>query len=339
MDRQTLSRLRYPFPSLINPHARAMQDHTDRHWIDGDYQGLVPPGIADGFKKAGTAYMASCFFPSATWERLTPAARMMLFVVCQDDLYEHAEPAEVRRVGRATVEVAHGHKSANEAGVLLGGMIETLRKEMLEFVPPETVARWAGNLDDYFEGLERETGYLRSGETPTVAEYREIREKAMMIHAILDLTEVETGVVLPAEIHRHPVLRRLSGITVRVVSYFNEFQSYEKDMSSGTGNMNFINVIANEEGTGIDEARERLFAIHAGEVEEFRRLHLGLPDFGDSQDAVDNHVHHMSFIMSGWRKADSMIDRYQEHFYLKNQQQLAVSAARSTRVARADTQK
>lgn len=79
MDPQTWARLRYPFPTLVNPNAARFQEHANREWIDGEWQGFVPAAMAEKFKKTRPGYMTSYFFPVATWERLVPLARMMLF--------------------------------------------------------------------------------------------------------------------------------------------------------------------------------------------------------------------------------------------------------------------
>ena len=55
--------------------------------------GSRPIPVAEEFKKTGTGYMTSYFFPMATWERLVPLARMMLFSLYQDDIYATSRPS------------------------------------------------------------------------------------------------------------------------------------------------------------------------------------------------------------------------------------------------------
>jgi hypothetical protein len=315
MDAATRARLRYPFPVLVNPHAAAVQEYTACRWIDGECAGFVPADVAEQFKKTRTGYMTSYFFPMATWERLLPLARMMLFSLYQDDVYERARPTEVREVGARTVAVARGERRADEAGIMLGPQIESLRAELLRFIPPESVARWAADLQLYFEGLADEAAYLESGEHPSLEEYLLIREKALMLHPFMALKEVETQIVLPPEIHDHAAVRRLKSLAVRIVGHFNEFQSYEKDMRTGMGNLNLIRVLMNEYDSSLPEAWERALDMHAAELAEFVSLQRALPEFGEWQDAVENHIHHIAFVISGWRRVDSVVQRYSpEHF-------------------------
>jgi hypothetical protein len=295
---------------LVNPLAAQIQEHTDRAWIDGEWAGFVSPAVAKKFKAVRTGYMTSYFFPMATWERLVPVARMMLFSLYQDDIYEGADPELLRRLRQRTIAVAEGRMTARQADVMLAPQIEKLRHEALRFIPEESVARWAADLDLYFDGLIAEATHLRDGTCPTLDEYKVIREKALMIHPFLALKEIETGVVLPREIHEHPVVRRLKSLAVRLPGWLNEFQSYDKDTSTGMGAVNLINVLANEYDISVADARERAFDIHGEELAEFVRLQADLPDFGEWHDKVTNHIHHLSFVVSGWRGVDRIIHRY-----------------------------
>ncbi|MET9644793.1 terpene synthase family protein [Streptomyces syringium] len=315
LDRETSARLRYPFPTLANPHAAAMQEYTDHVWIDGEWAQFVPPEIADRFKKTRTAYMTSYFYPMATWERLKPLARMMLFSLYQDDIYERARPEVVRAVRERTVAVARGHIGAREADVMLGAQIETLRGELLHFLPAESLHRWAEDLDLYFEGLEAEVTHLEAGSFPSVEEFLWIRERALMLHAFFALKEVETQVVLPSEIHDHPTVRKLKSLAVRLPGWFNEFQSYDKETRTGMGNLNLINVVRHERSCSLVDAREWVFRLHERELGEFVEIQQNLPDFGTWHDAVANHIHHISFVVSGWRGVDAEISRYDPGTY------------------------
>lgn len=318
MDANTYARLRYPFPTLVNPLAAAIQEHTDTEWIDGEWAGFVPLAVAEKFKAVRTGYMTSYFFPMATWERLVPLARMMLFSLYQDDIYEGADPDRLRWLRRCTVAVAEGTMTAQQTEAMLAPQIEKLRHEALRLIPAESVARWAADLDLYFDGLIAESTHLHNGTYPALDEYKIIREKALMIHPFLALKEIETGVVLPEEIHEHPVVRRLKSLTVRLPGWFNEFQSYDKDTNAGMGTMNLINVLAHEYHISVADARERAFGIHDEELAEFVRLQAELPEFGEWHDMVTNHIHHFSFVVSGWRGADRVIHRYDPEDFVDN---------------------
>jgi hypothetical protein len=149
-----------------------------------------------------------------------------------------------------------------------------------------------------------------------VAEYVSIRERVLMLHPFFSLKEIETQVVLPDHIHYHPVIKRLKSLAVRIIGWFNEFQSYDKDIHTGMADLNLISIVQRGYEYSLNEAQEWVFSLHERELAEFVHLQRSLPDFGEWNDAVANHVHHISFVISGWRSVDSLISRYDSGTYI-----------------------
>ncbi|MFE0063269.1 hypothetical protein [Streptomyces sp. NPDC059003] len=81
------------------------------------------------------------------------------------------------------------------------------------------------------------------------------------------------------------------------------------------GSVNLINVLAHEHDIDARPAWQRALALHDRELAEFVRLQSTLPDFGDLHDAVANHVHHLSFVILGWRGVDAYIQSYDRDSY------------------------
>ena len=126
------------------------------------------------------------------------------------------------------------------------------------------------------------------------------------------------------DVHDHPTIQRLTSLAVRITGWFNEFQSYDKDMHTGMGNVNLINVLINENHASLADAREA-FRIHADDLAEFIHLQQTFPDFGTWHDAVTNHIHHVSFVISGWRGVAPVIQRYDPEFYIEEDTLAAVA--------------
>jgi len=79
---------------LKNPSADALQEITDHQWIDGEYLWIYEhnPELRKKYKKTKTAHIASHWFPTATFDRLKPICRLMLWTLYNDDLYEEGSP-------------------------------------------------------------------------------------------------------------------------------------------------------------------------------------------------------------------------------------------------------
>lgn len=302
----------YPFPTLKNPYAGQLQDITENEWIDGEYRWLYEqhPEIRKKYKKTQTAHIASQWFPTASFERLKPICRLMLWTLYNDDLYEECLPEEIGFVHTRSVAVLRGELQANEAEIPLGNMLASLRQELLQFIPEESVVRFSEMISRYFAGLKTEQTYKKNRAFPTITECIALREDSICLYPFLQLTEVETGVVLPPEIHQHPVIRRLQALACHLVTYFNEVQSVVKDEATGSIYYNIVKVIQHEYKISLEEACLEDLRLHNEDLKEFITLQASLPDFGIWQDAVVNWVHYMGMVLSGWKNISTKLDRY-----------------------------
>jgi len=303
---------KYPFPTLKNPHAEVLQEITETQWIDGEYLWLYEnnPDLRKKYKKTKTAHIAAQWFPTASVDRFKPICRLMLWTLYNDDLYEESEPDKIQLVHNQSIAILNGDATAEKAGIPLGSMLASLRQELLQFVPQESIVRFAQMISRYFKGLETELVYKKNKVYPTISECISLREDSICLYPFLQLTEVETGIPLPQEIHDHPVIRRLQALACHLVTFFNEVQSVKKDEATGSVYYNIVKVIQNEHRISLEEACVENLRLHNKDLQEFITLQSSLPDFGVWQDAVVNWVHYMSMVLSGWKNISTKLDRY-----------------------------
>lgn len=303
---------RYPFPTLKNPNADQLQELTENQWIDGEYLWLYQqnPDLRKKYKKTKTAHIAAQWFPTASPERFKPICRLMLWTLYNDDLYEESEPDDIGHVHTQSIAILNGEISAKDSGIPLGPMLESLRQELLQFIPHESVFRFTKMISRYFNGLEAELRYKKNKTYPTVTECIALRENSICLYPFLQLTEIETGVVLPPEIHEHPVIIRLQTLACHLVTFFNEVQSVLKDEATDSIYYNIVKVLQHENQMSLKEACLEDLRLHNEDLKEFIALQSSLPDFGIWQDAVVNWVHYMSMVLSGWKNISTKLDRY-----------------------------
>ncbi|GEN66881.1 terpene synthase family protein [Chryseobacterium rhizosphaerae] len=306
------NKFKYPFPTLKNPHADQLQEITENQWIDGEYLWLYEKNsdLRKKYKKTKTAHIAAQWFPTASAERFQPICRLMLWTLYNDDLYEESEPEDIEYVRTQSIAILNGKLSAAESAIPLGAMLSSLRKELLQFIPEESILRFSQMINRYFVGLERELKYKKSKMFPTVTECIALREDSICLYPFLQLTEVETGIVLPPEIHEHPVIRRLQALACHLVTFFNEVQSVVKDEATDSIYYNIVKVIQNEQQVSLEMACLEDLRLHNEDLKEFIALQASLPDFGIWQEAVVNWVHYMSMVLSGWKNISTKLDRY-----------------------------
>lgn len=303
---------KYPFPTLKNPNADLLQEITENEWIDEEYLWLYEnnSNLRKKYKKTKTAHIAAQWFPTASVERFRPICRLMLWTLYNDDIYEESEPEDIAYVRNQSIAILNGKMTPAEAKIPLAAMLFSLRQELLEFIPEESLSRFTQMIDRYFIGLIQEVNYKKKKIFPSITECIALREDSICLYPFLQLTEIETGIVLPPEIHEHPVIRRLQALACHLVTYFNEVQSVVKDEATGSIYYNIVKVIQNERQISLEEACLEDLRLHNEDLKEFVALQNSLPDFGEWHDAVVNWVHYMSMVLSGWKNISTKLARY-----------------------------
>jgi hypothetical protein len=234
----------------------------------------------------------------------------MLWTLYNDDLYEESEVEDIGHVHAQSIAILNGEISAADSGIPLGAMLATLRQELLQFIPQESISRFTKMISRYFIGLETELKYKKNKTYPSVEECIALRENSICLYPFLQLTEVETGIILPPEIHEHPVILRLQKLACHLVTFFNEVQSVIKDEATDSIYYNIVKVIQHEKQMSLKEACLEDLRLHNNDLKEFIDIQASLPDFGIWHDAVVNWVHYMSMVLSGWKNISTKLDRY-----------------------------
>lgn len=143
-----------------------------------------------------------------------------------------------------SVAVLKGVLTADAAGILFGHQLEMVRNELLQFIRPELMNRFADEVHLYFEGVEMESPFRNESRYPSVEELIRFRRQSVCMYPFFALIEVETGVHLPDEVYYHPHVRRLSELASDMIARYNDAQSLFKDETTGDGVFtNLITVI------------------------------------------------------------------------------------------------
>ncbi|UMQ41809.1 terpene synthase family protein [Chryseobacterium sp. Y16C] len=111
--------------------------------------------------------------------------------------------------------ILNGKINTEEVTIPLGTMLFSLRQELLQFIPEESISRFTQMINRYFIGLAKGVNNKKNKKFPTITKCIALREDSICLYPFLQLTEVETDVILPQEIHDHPVIRRLQALACR----------------------------------------------------------------------------------------------------------------------------
>ncbi|MFC6100024.1 terpene synthase family protein [Olivibacter domesticus] len=308
---QAMPLLSYPFPDLVNGHLEAIERQVSQ-WID-EYDN-VPQPLRQKLKKGLFGDVTARFYPTVSWELLCPIARYITYAFVVDDYYGQLPHKEIQIVANRAAAILKGDKvTRKEAPVFQ--QLQLFVNELLPYTTPEWMSRFIESNDKYFESLVKDStdySYRSIIEYPTLQEYVLLREQIVLVHPLLDLMEIATGVMLSDDVYRDVSLQQLRRLVTRMAAWSNDFFSYEKERHDHEA-MNLISVIQHEQQCSAEEAKIQALEIHDLDLAQFISLSDRLPDFGAMNKGIQLYVTYLKVFLQGHLSWYKTTKRYREY--------------------------
>lgn len=298
----------YPFPQAVSPFANALESQAQQ-WIYKDYD-YLPEKIKKKYAQTGVGLVGARLFPNTGYEGLVSICRFSLWAFINDDAYERCTAIQLQQIKQRVITALQGSNTnvVDTADVQLA----ILREELLRLTSNGWLKRFTSSIDGYFEGMMAEIPYRTTMNYPSLTDYMSIREYAACVYPLVDLVELETGVVLPDDVALHPVIRSIAQLTCRIMAFCNDF--YSAPLEDGKDVLNLVLVIRNEQKCTTDEAYSKALEIHNNDVQTFVALRSCLPDFGLYNEAVRAFLDNIGMMIQGhlyW--LDYSTERYKQN--------------------------
>ena len=288
----------YPWANLVNPHMERSGRDMER-WIDTDYTELTATA-REKYKRMRLHACTAHMLQTTGYAKLIPCNRFMLLYVVIDDQLEYADFAEVERMKKRVMKVMREHEPPDSYDNGIDRQTACMRDEYRAFMPAQWVSwfieEWAYS---FTYGIGVETPYKMAHRPPPFETFMALREYSVLMRPYMCWTDIAAEFVLPPHIRRHPVIRRLMSLIVRLVFIQNDLHSYPKEAAKESEVFNIVKVLQHHDNMSVEAACERALRIHEGYLAEFQALHNSLPDFGKYQEQIYHYVECMGTSVQG----------------------------------------
>lgn len=289
-----MSLLTYPFDDKNSPISEAIERKVSGFIDDYDCLRL---DLKLKYKESCFGDLTTRFFPNASDEVLTAAARHMVLFFAFDDVYGLHDINGLNDACQQAISILEGHRPAYPVNEVFN-QFDVLRTELLSFTNAEWRTRYIQNIRQYFEAMFTETHFTQSHTYPNKDYYAILRENLVGLYQLVDFVELESDFIMPYEILTHPYTRRIRQLAVRVMAWCNDYFSAPKEIAAGEL-MNLVLIIQQEKGCKIDDAYNQVVNIHNSEMDEFIQLCESQPDFGKHNYRYSNYVYNLKLMVQG----------------------------------------
>lgn len=329
-------RLYCPFPSRINSHVIAADDHTVR-WIRR-FRLLQSEEQIRLYRDQGYAYMVARMFPNADLETLCAYSDLNTLLFLVDDFLDQNDAmvsgghdsGSVEKFSQIFVAIlndpAVGHGSHEPVFAALADLWERI----LKLGTPQWIEKYKKSLWRIFHAALWQHKNIEAGIWPALEDYMSRRQYIGAANVATDCIEMIDRITLPETAWQHPVLVELTEICRNTVCWANDLFSLAKEREMGEYH-NLVTILAHEKRLSMPRAIARTIGIHDQQVRRFIRLTATLPDFEEKTNLeIIRYVEGLRAIMRAnidWSNHETSRYRFQYADQLEKAPRMALVTA------------
>nr|WP_295873838.1 hypothetical protein [uncultured Chitinophaga sp.] len=242
MMQSLFTELQYPFPSRIHPDHVLIEKEIPA-FVDA--YTFLPPDARSQFKAAQLGRLTALWYPDCPFHLLIPLARLLVWVFVFDDVYARLPLSQLKAAQERLSGILLGDLPAREEESIFHQFAIAHHELAFHNQAAAWKARYLESWQYFFEGqqLEKQYSYKQELTYPRLTEYIGLREKLGAAYPYLDLLEVISGGILPAEVFHHPAVQQRRFFVSRLTTWDNDLLSFEKEKRNQEA-MNLVAVIA-----------------------------------------------------------------------------------------------
>jgi hypothetical protein len=263
---------------------------VDRSTVDWAYTHGLLPGAHAGRRLAGVGVgsLIGRAYPATSQQSLQLLADWTTWLFVLDDRCDERsagkDPAALRANNARTLDILRGTPVRPQDGPLAHALID-LRRRMLERGSAEWLARFIVSVAQALDASVWEATNRAHRIVPDLISYLEWRPATGGMLTYVELSEITDGIDLPIAIRYHALVQRLTRMAINVVCWANDVLSLQKELKQGDVH-NLVLVLQRQQGLTLQEALERVAALHDVEVRAFMDVELSLPSFDPASDSA-----------------------------------------------------
>ncbi len=277
--------LYYPFPSAVNPHAEAAEQHS-LAWAERC--GIITPAAYQRFCASNFGSFAAHTYPTAPREELLIISDWSAWGFLKDDQTDEGEmgqrPEELAALHARFLAVLEGDYPTGHDIPLTHALAE-VGQRLRRKLTADQMCLFIQTHRDWLAASVLETTHRAVGAAPGVADYIHQRQFGGAVYVCFTLIELCEGIQMPPVVRADYFVRRLSHLANNIICWCNDLFSLEKELRHGDP-ANLVIALRAEYGLTLQAAVTRAAQMHDAEMRAFLELESRLPSFGAEADAL-----------------------------------------------------
>lgn len=300
MENFVLPELYCPFPSLLNPHYTAVQEHSSQ-WVS-QFRLVQSEAAWQRFRSTDFAALAARAHPTARLADLAIACDWYVWLFLFDDQFDEGSigklPAQIEQVHTQVLAIIDRVADAIPLGPI-GAALDEFWGRVMQCTTPAWRQRFRVDLIEYMHAYAWEAENRVHDQIPTVDMYIENRRRTGSLATSLDMIDITQRLTLSENILNSQELRHMWRHTSNVICWANDLYSLPKELARGDIH-NLIIAIQQANSCSLQQAVEQVCVMIEQEVRSFLLIEQSLPHYSPAIDLeIQRYVQDLKSWMRG----------------------------------------
>ncbi|KAL1683317.1 isoprenoid synthase domain-containing protein [Schizophyllum commune] len=283
------------FPSAMNPHHEAVAKES-RDWIDSF--GFFADKKREQFMQCVHELLAAHCFPYAKYSQLRICCDFLNLLFAIDEVSDVQNGLDARETVNVYVRTMRG--LAVDEGTKLYQATKESRERLIVGIGPRCFQRFIKHGEEYVNAVAVEAQLREAGKILPIKDFVPIRRDNSAVCLGLCLVEYCLGIDLPEFVLEVPAFQEIYWAGVDLICWQNDLYSYSVELAKGISGVNFVTVVMNELGFGVQDAVDYVGEVCAGLLKQYEHGKKNLPSWDPETDAaVARYVEAIGYWLRG----------------------------------------
>nr|BDI63092.1 sesquiterpene synthase [Auriscalpium vulgare] len=268
-----------PFQDATNPHWKRVAAES-RNWVNS-YKVFSDRRRAFFFQGQSELLTSHCY-PYADAEEYRMCCDFINLLFTIDEISDEQDHAGALLTGNTYLHVLRDPSWTD--GSKLAKMTADFRSRFTRKAKPNTFRRFLESSQRYIDRVVEEADLRERGEILDLDAYLLLRRENSAVRLCFDLIPYCLGIDLPNEVVEEPTFQKAYYASVDMVCWANDLYSYNMELNQGLEGNNFLTVLIQKQGMGIQRASDFVGEHYKRLMDDFLDASAHMPSFGPAVD-------------------------------------------------------
>ncbi|KAJ7071622.1 terpenoid synthase [Mycena amicta] len=266
----------WPWPRAINPWYAVCKEESAA-WCEAFK--VFGPKAQQSFNRGNFGLLGALAYPLLNRDGCRIGCDFMHLVFVIDEHTDVSEPAVARQQADLVMDAMRNPHQPRPPGEWIGAEVaRSFWENAIRTATPTAQRRFVDAFQQYMDAVVQQADDRSSSRIRNVDSYFEVRRDTIGAKPAFAVSEIHLNI--PDEIIAHPIVAKLTYLTIDAIIISNDLCSYNIEQARGDDGHNLVTVVMHQYNLDVQQAMNWIGDLHDQIASDFLQAFQELPTFG-----------------------------------------------------------